>query len=66
MDEEVRRAIAEGWKPVGEPTLAVPKDLALPKYWFQALCLSSSPIEVERANIPAPVDPNLGKNSPKL
>ena len=40
LEEEIKTIAAEGWLPLGEPTLAIPVDSARPPYWVQAVYLS--------------------------
>jgi hypothetical protein len=40
LEEEIKTMAAEGWLPLGEPTLATPVDSARPPYWVQAMYLS--------------------------
>lgn len=50
LEEEVRRKEAEGWRRIGDPAMAVPRDPKRPPYWAQAMYWSSEEIPLQ--NIP--------------
>jgi hypothetical protein len=52
--EEVKKLVAEGWRPIGETSLAVPVNLSKPPYWVQAMYLSDEKIPLENHPVDRP------------
>jgi hypothetical protein len=54
LQEETKRLMKDGWRPIGEPALAAPADLVRPPYWAQAMYLGEAEIPLESQKIELP------------
>lgn len=60
---EVAKLVKEGWRLIGEPTLAAPVDLNRPPYWVQAMYLAKD--EIPNDSITAE-DPRNSETPPEI
>jgi hypothetical protein len=54
LQEETKKLVGEGWRPIGDPALAAPVDIKRPPYWVQAMYLGTEDIPLENHRIDAP------------
>lgn len=54
LQEETKKLVEQGWRPIGDPALAAPVDIKRPPYWTQAMYLGSEPIPLETHRIEPP------------
>jgi hypothetical protein len=54
LQQETKRLMGEGWRPIGDPALAAPVDIKRPPYWVQAMYLGDEAVPLETQRVDAP------------
>ena len=62
LKEETQKLAVEGWRPIGDPSLAVPVDLKRPPYWVQAMYLGDDAIALETHQVTPPAHSQISRS----
>ncbi len=54
LEEAVHALMEQGWRPVGESTMAAPDDLRELPHWVRVLYFASAPVPLEVLRLPPP------------